>query len=64
MIWKLFPKELVEVFEIETTPTVAFERVLQNAEYAMQSAGRSNTHGGNVFSSFFLMNLKHKPPSS
>ncbi len=47
------PDDLVDNFDVETTPTVAFERVLQNAQYSMQAAGRKTTHGGNVLVAFF-----------
>ncbi len=50
---KAVPDELIELFDIETTPTIAFERVVQNSQYAMQAAGRNNTHGGNILVAFF-----------
>ncbi|MEZ4632807.1 MAG: ATP-dependent Clp protease ATP-binding subunit ClpA [Deinococcales bacterium] len=42
-----------ELFEVETVPTIAFERVLQRAQYQMQAAGRSETHGGHVLAAIF-----------
>ena len=50
---KAVPDDLIELFDIETTPTIAFERVVQNSQYAMQAAGRNNTHGGNILVAFF-----------
>ena len=49
----VMPEDLIETFNIETNPTVAFERVVQNAQYAMQAAGRNSTHGGNLLVAFF-----------
>ncbi len=47
------PEDLEDVFEVETTATISFERVVQRAEYQMQAAGRSEAHGGNVLAAIF-----------
>ena len=47
------PDDLDEIFEVETTATISFERVIQRAEYQMQAAGRSEAHGGNVLAAIF-----------
>ena len=50
---EVIPDDLVNDFDVETTPTIAFERVLQTAQYSMQAAGRKTTHGGNVLVALF-----------
>ena len=47
------PDDLTNLFEVETTPTIAFERAIQRAEYQMQAAGRSQTTGGNILAAIF-----------
>ena len=47
------PDELDDIFEVETTATISFERVLQRAEYQMQAAGRTEAHGGNALAAIF-----------
>lgn len=47
------PEDLRDLFDVETTATISFERVIQRAEYQMQAAGRSEAHGGNVLAAIF-----------
>lgn len=47
------PEDLNNIFEVETTATISFERVIQRAEYQMQAAGRSEANGANVLAAIF-----------